>query len=57
MDLLGGEKGLGIRFPRLIRIRDDKKPTDATNGEFVYDLYKGQAAVANLDFNDDNDIY
>ena len=40
VDIIGGERGLGIRFPRLIRIRDDKRPIDATTGEFIYDLYK-----------------
>ena len=24
VDVLGGERGLGIRFPRLLRVRDDK---------------------------------
>jgi len=29
-----------MRFPRLIRVREDKKPVEATNPEFIYDIYK-----------------
>ncbi|KAL4498447.1 hypothetical protein ABPG72_013253 [Tetrahymena utriculariae] len=50
------EKGIGLRFPRLIKVRDDKDPVDATSPSFIYDIYKQQAVVAN-DFDDGDDFY
>lgn len=47
-------KGIGLRFPRLVRIRDDKKPVDSSNTEFVVDMYKQQAVVQNKQGNEDD---
>lgn len=37
-----GTRGVGLRFPRFIRDRDDKLSTQATNSEQIADLYFSQ---------------
>ena len=36
------ESGIGLRFPRFVRIRDDKGPNEADTIERVRSLYKSQ---------------
>lgn len=66
------DQGLGLRFPRLIKVRTDKGPTETTEPSTVtifkflnakhiqiVDAYRSQAAVGNkgASFDDDEDFY
>ena len=41
-DLIEKNSGLALRFPRLIKIRNDKKPEDATTTNEIIELFKMQ---------------
>jgi len=48
-------KGIGLRFPRFLRIRDDKQPEEATSAEQIVEMYESQAVVGK-DGGDDDDF-
>lgn len=47
MGLCHESRGLGLRFPRFLKHRDDKDPEDATPSSMIVDMYKQQASVMN----------
>mmetsp|Transcript_68230 Transcript_68230/g.159953 ORF Transcript_68230/g.159953 Transcript_68230/m.159953 type:complete len:762 (-) Transcript_68230:170-2455(-) len=46
-------KGIGLRFPRFLRIRDDKTPEESTGSEQIVDMFEAQASVSGTAVDDD----
>jgi DNA ligase 1 len=48
-------RGIGLRFPRFERVRDDKKPEQATSCEQILEMYYQQDSILFEGAGDDND--
>merc|ERR1719284_1943517 len=55
MGLKADGKGIGLRFPRFLRIRDDKPPEESTGPEQLVDMFEAQASVSKDDGVGDDD--
>ncbi|KAI1755385.1 hypothetical protein F4782DRAFT_403276 [Xylaria castorea] len=52
-----GDKGISLRFPRFIKVRDDKKPDEATSSRQVAEMYRKQESVTKGPSADDDFEY
>ncbi|XP_075591003.1 uncharacterized protein LOC142597871 [Dermatophagoides farinae] len=54
-----GISGIGLRFPRLVKIRDDKNVKQIASSSQIFNIYKSQVSISNSDIvllNSDTEI-
>eukprot|EP00416_Gambierdiscus_australes_P017441 CAMPEP_0171077124 /NCGR_PEP_ID=MMETSP0766_2-20121228/13833_1 /TAXON_ID=439317 /ORGANISM="Gambierdiscus australes, Strain CAWD 149" /LENGTH=755 /DNA_ID=CAMNT_0011534159 /DNA_START=21 /DNA_END=2288 /DNA_ORIENTATION=- len=56
MGIKADGKGIALRFPRFLRIRDDKQPEEATGAEQIVEMFESQATVSNNAGGDEDDF-
>lgn len=56
MGIKADSKGIGLRFPRFLRIRDDKSPEDATGPDQIVEMFEAQASASKDRVGDDDDF-
>jgi len=58
MGIVDNGRGISLRFPRFLRVREDKAPEQATTAEQVADMYRKQKInVDSNAVNDDDDEF
>jgi len=55
MGVKNESKGIGLRFPRFLRIREDKSPEDSTGPDQIVEMFEAQASVGTGGAMDDDD--
>ncbi|GJE92226.1 ATP-dependent DNA ligase [Phanerochaete sordida] len=56
LGMVSEARGLSLRFPRFIRVRDDKAVADASTPEFLADMYRAQQGRGGGGGVDDGDL-
>lgn len=47
LGIISDKRGLSVRFPRFIKIREDKSIENASTSEFLADMFRSQQANSN----------
>ena len=47
LGIISDKRGLSVRFPRFIKIREDKSIENASTPEFLADMFRSQQASSN----------
>ena len=47
LGIISDKRGLSVRFPRFIKIREDKSIENASTPEFLADMFRSQQANSN----------